>query len=381
MKKLLSVMVVIGLGIFSVVAAPAGSVPAKAKSPAAPSSAANAADWQKKWDDTVAAAKKEGELFIYLNAPSEARTAIPEAFKRKYGITLNVISGSGVELASRLVTEYRSGIHQVDAYMAGGTTALVAKAQGVLAPITPLLILPEVTSPKAWFGQNIPLFDRDGTVFTYLSQVIPPVIYNTGLVKEGQITSYNDLLKPEWKGKMVTYDPTVGGAASFWATGLTMELGQDRANEYLTALAKEQEVIVTREMGQQMEWVARGKYPLALFPQTPAVAQYLKAGAPIAAATFRELTLVANSNGGFAVPKFPPHPHAVTVFLNWFLSKEGQTVAVKSMGAPSTRLDVPPDNVNPMFVAKPGQKYILQSEELTQDTNKWIGGWKKIFTR
>ncbi len=381
MKKFLWAMVVIGLGIFSAAQAPAGSVPAKAKSPAAPSSAASTADWQKKWDDTVAAAKKEGELFIYLNAPSEARTIIPEAFKRKYGITLNVISGSGIELASRLVTEYRSGIHQVDAYMAGGTTALVAKAQGVLAPVTPLLILPEVTSPKAWFGQNIPFFDKDGTVFTYLSQVIPPVIYNTGLVKEGQITSYHDLLKPEWKGKMVMYDPTVGGAASFWFTGLTQELGSDKANEYLTALAKQQEVMVTRDMGQQMEWVTRGKYPLALFPQTPAVSQYLQAGAPVAAAAFRELTLVANSNGGFAVPKFPPHPNAATVFLNWFLSKEGQTLAVKGMGAPSTRIDIPPDNVNPMFVIKPGQKYILQSEELTQDTRKWTEGWKKIFAR
>src|ERR1035437_7865925 len=40
---------------------------------------APATDWQKRWDDTIAASKKEGELLIYLNAPSEARVAIPEA--------------------------------------------------------------------------------------------------------------------------------------------------------------------------------------------------------------------------------------------------------------------------------------------------------------
>lgn len=380
MKRLLFVVTVSFLGvILSMGSAQAASAPIKEKAPVSISKPTNTADWQKKWDDTLAAAKKEGELFVYLNAPSEARTVIPEAFKRKYGITLNVISGSGNELVSRLINEYRAGVHQVDALLAGGPTAMVAKAQGALTPIMPLLILPEVTSPKVWIGQKIPLFDKDGIVLAYFSQVIPPVVYNTGLVKEGMITSYRDILKPEWKGKMVMYDPTINGAGSFWATGLTYELGVEKANEYFTSLMKQQDVLVTRDMGQQMEWVVRGKYPLALFAQTPAVSQFLQVGAPIAAATFRELTMVANSNGGVSIPKYQPHPNATMVFVNWFLSKEGQTLAVKSMGAPSTRLDVSSESVNPMFVTKPGQKFLFQSEEVTQDTGKWIDGWKKIF--
>jgi hypothetical protein len=36
-----------------------------------------------------------------------------------------------------------------------------------------------------------------------------------------------------------------------------------------------------------------------------------------------------------------PHPNATTVFLNWFLTKEGQTVWSKGMGYVSRRLDVP----------------------------------------
>ncbi len=379
MKKIILLFMVIVCSLW-IADAPAGAAPAKTISSQSGAPSSNPADWQKRWNDTVAAAKKEGELFIYLNAPSEARVVIPEAFKKKYGITLNVISGSGADLASRLVSEYRSGIHQVDAYLAGGPTALVIKAQGILSPISPMLILPEVVSPKVWLGQKVPLFDRDGTVLVYFSQIIPPVIYNTGLVNEGQITSYLDLLKPEWKGKMVMFDPTINGAASFWAAGMTTEFGADKTNEFLGGLVKQQGVFVTRDMGQQMEWVIRGKYPLALFPQTPAVSQYLKAGAPVAAAAFKELTMVANSNGGCAVPKYPPHPNATVVFLNWFLSKEGQALAVRSMGAPSTRLDVPPENVNPMFIVKPGQKILLQTEELTHNTNKWLETWKKIFT-
>lgn len=347
--------------------------------PQRPPAAPATADWQKKWDDTVAAAKKEGELLIYLNAPAEARIALSEAIKKNFGITLNIISGSGADLASRLINEYRSGIHQVDVALPGTGSGLIMKEQGVLSPILPFMILPEITDPKVWFDQKLPMFDKDGMVIAYLSQVIPPIMYNTGMVKAGQITSYLDILKPEWKDKMVMYDLNIRGTANFYAGGLTQELGVEKANEYLSALNKQQNVLVTREMGQQMEWVSRGKYPLALFPQTPAVSQYIKAGAPIAAAFFKEFTGISPSNGGLTIPKYPPHRNAATVFVNWFLSKEGQTVAVKSMAMPSMRLDVPADDVNPMFVARPGQKYFLQSENFNQLTEKWQDGWKKIF--
>src|SRR5450830_1560936 len=69
-------------------------------------SGTTSADWQKKWDDTVAAAKKEGELFIYLNAPSDARTALTEAFYKKYGLKLGITMGSGEELNAKLAAEY-----------------------------------------------------------------------------------------------------------------------------------------------------------------------------------------------------------------------------------------------------------------------------------
>ena len=51
--------------------------------PQKPPTTPTMADWQKKWDDMVAAAKKEGELLIYLNAPAEARIVLPEAFQKK----------------------------------------------------------------------------------------------------------------------------------------------------------------------------------------------------------------------------------------------------------------------------------------------------------
>ena len=344
-------------------------------------SLSTSADWQKKWDETLTAAKKEGELLIYLNGPASARTALQEAFSKKFGITLNIVMGSGSAISSRFDSEYRAGVHQVDVVLAGASSSMTAKKQGFLSPIPPIFLLPEIIDPSVWQGQKLPAFDKEGMIFPFLSQAIPPVIYNKNMVREGQITSYLDLLKPEWKEKMVMFDPTISGASHAWVGRLTQAVGVDKANEFLTALVTQQNVMVTREMGQQMEWVTRGKYALAIFPQTPAVSQYLSAGAPIEAAPFKDMTGVSPSNGVLALPKHPAHPNAVIIFVNWLLSKEGQTLAVKSIGLPSARQDVPPDGVNPMFVVKPGQKLYIQNEAFEIQVRGWSPAWKKIFTQ
>ncbi|MBI2934460.1 MAG: extracellular solute-binding protein [Chloroflexi bacterium] len=360
---------------------PAPATPAPTAVSQKPSGDVASPGWERKWEATLAAAKQEGEILIYLNAPSEARGAIPDAFNKRFGIKMDVVMGSGAAIASRLDAEYRSGIHQVDAFLPGTTSAVGSKNQGFLSRLEPMLILPEVTDPKVWLGGKLPLFDKDGMIVAYLSVRIPPVIYNSAAVKEGQISSYLDLLKPEWKGKMTMFDPTIPGAGNFWATGMTREFGPHKVNEFFTALVRQQQVIVTRDMRQQMEWVARDKYPVAIFPQTPAVTEFLKVGAPIAAASFKEISGVSPSNGGLAVPAKPPHPNAATIFVNWFLSKEGQALAVKTIVSPSTRLDVPAEGVPPMFVVNPQEKFFLQSEDFTRSAIQWVDGWRKIFVQ
>lgn len=88
---------------------------------------------------------------------------------------------------------------------------------------------------------------------------------------------------------------------------------------------------------------------------------------------------VSASNGGLAVPTRPPHSNAATVFVNWFLSREGQALVVKAMGAPSTRLDVAPDGVDSMFIVKPGEKLSIQDEEFAIMQNKWAPEWQKVI--
>ncbi len=57
-----------------------------------------------------------------------------------------------------------------------------------------------------------------------------------------------------------------------------------------------------------------------------------------------------------------PHPNAAKLFLNWLLSKEGQTIYSQAVGAPSARLDVSAEGlVYPRPEA--GVKYIRTDTE------------------
>ncbi len=376
-----AVLLVSGFLIFSQV----GSTFGASHSPVSAVKAQSAAvqtGWEKRWQETLAAAKKEGEVEIYLNAPTDTRIALADAFGKKFGLKLNIMIAAGRDLEAKLVSEHRSGINQVDVFMPGATSTTTAKKQGILAPIEPMLILPEVRDHKSWFGGKLPFFDRDGMIVAYLLLRNPDVFYNSDLVKEGEITSYLDLLRPQWKGKIVMYNPSVSGAALSGSYFLALEWGSnEKVYDYIVSLIKQQEAIVADDMRQQVEWTARGKYPLSLWPQLPATSQFLKAGAHIAAASLKEKGRTTSSNGALGMPAKAPHPNAAVVFLNWFLSREGQTVAVKAIGAGSARVDVPPDGVNPMYVPKPGEKYFFEIEENIQGRPRYQEGLKKVLSQ
>lgn len=356
------------------------SAAAEAKKPVAIPAKATAPDWQKKWQDTVTAAKQEGEVMIYLNAPSDARMVISDAFYKKFGLKLGIVMGSGEELNAKLAAEYRAGINQVDVIMAGATITVNSKALGILSHIEPMLILPDVKDPKSWLYDQMPYFDKDGIIASYLAVKNPTIFYNADLIKEGEITSHLDLLKPQWKDKIVMYDPSISGAGQSGSYFLTLEWGgNEKVYEYITSLIKQQNTIVTRDMRQQVEWVARGKYSVALWPQLPATSQFLKAGAHLAAATIKEKERVGASNGALAIPTKPAHPNATIVFINWFLSHEGQAVAVKAMGAGSARKDVLAEGVNPIYIPKPGEKCNIENEESILSRPQFQEGLKKVF--
>ncbi|MBI4334513.1 MAG: extracellular solute-binding protein [Chloroflexi bacterium] len=322
-----------------------------------------ASSWQEKWDKTLAAAKQEGSVRMYIIMTAPVRDEIARAFKARYGIEVEYVTAPPAEIAQRFLRERDAGQSLADVFNAGGTTLLtVIKPKGLLTPFTPELVLPEVVDPKGWRDNRLPFVDKDGTVVGMIAAYESYATRNTELVKENEVGSFKDLLDPKWKGKLVLNDPTTPGAGASFVAFLVRSWGEEETKDYLRGLVK-QDLVLTRDWRQQVEWVARGKYPVALAPNPDNVTQFLALGSPIAPIRAKEGGVRQTVSAAVALPTNPPHPNARTVFINWLLSKEGQTALVKGFGQPSSRSDVSTEGINPIFTAGPNDKVLPEVEE------------------
>jgi hypothetical protein len=112
---------------------------------------AQASDWKKTWDETLAAARTEGKVVVVGSPDPVFRNEIIPKFKTKFGIEIEAIYGSSGPLAERARMERASGIRYLDVFMPGPSTAMYTlEAEKLLDPIKPLLLLPEVTDNSKW---------------------------------------------------------------------------------------------------------------------------------------------------------------------------------------------------------------------------------------
>ncbi len=346
-------------------------------------STAPVVEGEQKWDTILAKAKKEGTVTLYVSWTPAVRIALSKAFKERYGINLEFSPFVRAdEIQVKIQTEQRAGLYLVDV-IGGATAALLTalKPAGLLGPIKPLLILPEVSDPKAWRGEKLPFLDKEGLAFSMIMNVGRLVVYNSNLIKDGEITSVRDLLNPKYKGKITLNDPTVTGAGAALMAHLGHNLwGEAEATDFLKRLIKEQDVPIQTDNRMQIETVARGKYAIALGELPSVVDELTRAGAPIKVAHIKEDNRAAAANGAIGVPVKFAHPNAALIFLNWLLSKEGQSVFAVNFGNPSTRMDASTKGIMPDFIPSHNEKYFLDSAEFAAATSKWMKISKQIIT-
>ncbi|MBI2934121.1 MAG: ABC transporter substrate-binding protein [Chloroflexi bacterium] len=379
--KLRTLLVVLPLSLLFIAcsgtAVPATTTPAAKQEPkAAP------AGWEQRWNAVVAEARKEGSVAVYSLWRPETRTTVTTAFKDKFGINVEFTPfGRGAELVAKVQAEQRAGLFYVDTFGAGNPLLQTSmKPEGLLGPLRPLLILPEVTDPRAWRAGAVPFSDDEGTAVSLISVTIRTIAYNVDLIREGELTSYEDLLKPQYKGKITLNDPTVTGPGNAAISHLGHSLwGEEKTVDFLRRLLRDQGAVVQRDNRVHMESVARGKYAIAVAPLPDLVAEFYELKAPVKAALVKEDNRLTAAAGALGVPTRFAHPNAATVLVNWLLTREGQSVFSRSWGNPATRADVPTEGINPLFVPVPGEKYFVESADAMNARARWLQLAKKVI--
>lgn len=327
--------------------------------------AAPMGDWEAKWKDLVEKAQKEGTVSVYsANVPVSARTVVQQAFKKKFGINVEYTPASGVEMVQKYTTERTAGLNLVDVMHAAiPYFANNIGPMNVTLPIEPLLILPEVVDQTKWRGGRLPFVDKDKHLLMLVLLANNFYIINADLVKDDQIKSASDLLNPKWKGKIILQDPGTNGNGNEWFSFTLLNImGMSRGEKFMRDLVK-QDPIVVRDNRLLAEGVARGKYQVGIGCSVSQVVEFIKSGAHLAFAKVNEPRLLTPGAGAIYTLKEAPHPNARTVFINWFLSREGSSLYAPAHGYPSLRLDVSTDDFIPALV--PGPNDIQTDKEYT----------------
>ena len=304
--------------------------------------------WQIEWEKTLDAAKKEGQLVVYISGYE----AILQDFEKEFPeIRIVAVTGRGNQLGPRLLAERRAEKYLADVSSTGANPNYqqfhTAKA---LDPIKPALILPEVTDQSKWYLKKHQYSDPDGQyVFNYVgSATYGAVNYNTKLVDVKDFKSYWDLLIPKWKGKIEANDireagPGAGNTRFFY-------YHQDLGPAFIRKLFGEMEVTLFRDFRQGPDWLATGKYAICFFCDADVLKQQ---GLPVdtfGPRVFKEGGGLVQQFGTVALLNRAPHPNAAKVFINWLLSRKGQIAVQKRTAhaespADSLRIDIPKDEV------------------------------------
>jgi iron(III) transport system substrate-binding protein len=337
------------------------------------------AEWEEEWDKLLKAAKNEGQVMIYGRVGPEIRKALKKEFLGKYGIDLDFLYlARGRELAARMKKERRAGLYLADVVVHGATTGInLLKPTGIFESMEPLLILPEVTDPKVW-RPDFCFIDRDRMIKPMRASFFRYAARNTNLVKEGEINSYRDLLNLKWKGRIVMYDPTGPGSGNMFISLLSRVWGHEQTLGFQRQLIK-QEPTVIKDLRLPWEWLARGKYSVGIALSAELCPEMLDLGAPVAQVKVIEGGLLGSGAATIAVVNKRPHPNATAVFVNWILTREGQTVWSEADGHPGSRLDLSNEWIHPTFLPGPGEKVTVDNEESCIEGPKRMKESKEIF--
>jgi iron(III) transport system substrate-binding protein len=278
------------------------------------------------WEDIVRAAEKEGEVTVYATNSVGDLQVIWDAFKKKFPkIKLNSVGISTTsEIVTKVMAERRAGQYLVDVMLgAPGATYNSFYRGKTLDPMPPALVLPEVTDLSKWWKGKHRYVDPEGRyVFVYQSSLYgPPVYTNTKLVNLDSIRSVWDILDPKWKGKIIGLWPR----ANYVSTALLFMYHHPQVGpKFLERLYSEMDITYFSDFRQGTDWLAAGKQPICVLCRLRRAQEQGLSVSEVSPYHFKEAPGIGSNNGAIVLMNNHPHANAAKVFINWYLSRDGQ---------------------------------------------------------
>jgi iron(III) transport system substrate-binding protein len=261
----------------------------------------------------VEAGKKEGKAVVYGSLESDSADTVFNAFKKKTGIEVEYWRASATKVMDRALSEYRAGKPLYDIILTNDNPMQIMFKQGVFA---------KYDSPTA---KDFPKDAIDPNLGPRYRNVIIGVVYNKNMIKPADAPkSLEDLVKPQYKGKIVMPDPTQHTTTTQWVASLWKLMGKEKADKYIRDLAAMKPVLV-ESLLPAAERVTTGETPIAI-TYVKYVFIFGKKGAPL---DYVRLGKMMGDGHYITLASKAPHPNAGKALIDYFLDDESMNLLAK----------------------------------------------------
>ncbi|CAK7262173.1 MULTISPECIES: ABC transporter substrate-binding protein [unclassified Shinella] len=312
----------------------------------------------------IEGSKKEGKLVWYTSiAPEEGVVAILGAFRQKYP-WIDVSSYLRLQngrLYPKLLEETTQGAYLADVFHQSELAyAIDFTKRGFFDPYKS----PEAESYDSRYK------DPDGA-WTGFALQYAGMSYNPNITKpEDAPKKWSDLLDPKWGGgKMNVKDSNSGAQYAIYQA-----LYEIYGAEYWDKFAAQKPIVLPGQQ-QQYERIINGEDLINANASPNAWSTFKQNGAPLEYIYPEEGVPSFFGQGG--IVKGAPHPHSARLFMDFFCSKEGQTIFVEQIGNHSPHPDLAPPRLLPPL----SELKLLVPSDAEQYVNgqaAWREKWKAM---
>jgi len=321
---------------------------------------------------TTSAPKPEDTLVVYTTVDQQTFAPWQKVFEEKYpGTRIQFFTDTPGNIFTKITTERAANKPTADVVMISLSLQLSLQNKGLLE---------QYNSPEA---AAYPAIFKDSTGHWVAAMLLPMLqVRNTALVPDSDVPhTVDQLVDPKWKGKDTIHDLTLGTVGTQYFATLKQYMGEQEWTSFMERLATNVQPIRKAAFEDVINPVASGEESIALSVYMHDFLGTKNKGAPVAAFTIDGLP-VLTSLLPVGVVTNATHPVAARLFMDWILSKDGQTMVGNSEVRIAARQDITAKyTLQTVLPGKtPDDLKIFPNDDVVKNSATYKSYFTKLFT-
>jgi iron(III) transport system substrate-binding protein len=263
----------------------------------------------------IEAAKKEGgKVIVYGSLEADTTDAVRKAFEKKTGLSLEYWRASTTKVVDRAISEFRAKKSLVDVILVHDAEMRLLFKENVVG---------RYDSPrfKDFTKESI-----DPELGPRYRDTIIGIVYNKSMIKPDDAPkSMEDILKSQFRGKLVMPDPTQHTTTTEWVASMPKLMGKEKGEKFIRDLAAAKPLLV-ESLLPAAERVSAGESAIAITYIKFSYLFGLK-GAPL---DYMRSDKMLGEGSYIMLASKPAHANAGKAFIDFFLDDESMKILAQN---------------------------------------------------